>query len=219
MNESILHPNSGMLQDFAEASLGEADRAVIESHVLECTRCHAEVEEWRVLFGTLAALPQFSPSVHFADNVMHHVRLPDPWYVRALVYVGDRAQKFAPKTTRGWALASAFLALPFAAFALFATWLLSKPYITPSNVLAFVVHRGQELVSGVAQSAFAAVLQTDIALLAARGLNAISTAGIGTAGALFAGVAVATLASAYVLYQNLFRADTQRNHGYVTYSF
>jgi anti-sigma factor RsiW len=219
MSDSILHPSSAMLQNFVEGTLVDADRAVLESHVLGCTSCQAEVEEWRSLFSMLATLPQFEPSIHFADNVMHHVQLPDPWYVRGLIFVGDRLQKVAPKTTRGWAFASACLALPFATFALFATWLLSKPYITPSNVFAFMFHRVEGLVSGVAQGAFASVLQTDIALFAARGLNAITTAGVGTAGALFAGVAVATAASAYVLYQNLFRAEAHRNERYVTYSF
>ena len=219
MSDSILHPSSLMLQNFAEATLGEADRAVLESHVMDCPACQTEIEEWRSLFSMLSTLPQFEPSIHFADNIMHHVQLPDPWYVRGLVFVGDRLHKVAPKTTRGWAFASAMLAVPFVTFAVLATWLLSKSYITPSNVLAFMWHQAEEFVSGAAQVAFASILQTDIALFAARGLNAISTAGVGTAGALFAGVAVATAASAYVLYQNLFRADAHRNQRYVTYSF
>ena len=219
MSDSILHPSSVMLQNFAEATLGDADRAVLESHVMSCPACQTEVEEWRSLFSMLSTLPQFEPSIHFADNIMHHVELPDPWYVRGLVYVGDRLQKVAPKTTRGWAFASAMLAVPFATFAVLATWLLSKSYITPSNVFAFMWHQAEEFVRGAAAGAFASILQTDIALFAARGLNAISTAGVGTAGALFAGVAVATAASAYVLYQNLFRADAHRNQRYVTYSF
>ena len=219
MSDSILHPSSAMLQNFVEETLGDADRAVLESHVLECASCHAEVEEWRSLFTVLATLPQFEPSIHFADNIMHHVQLPDPWYVRGLVFVGDRLHKVAPKTTRGWAFATAFLAVPFATFAVFATWLLSKPYITPSNVFAFMFNNVQEFMSNAASGVFASVLQSDVALFAARGLNAISTAGVGTAGALFAGVAVATAASAYVLYQNLFRAEAHRNERYVTYSF
>ncbi len=141
MSDSILHPNTERLQSFAEGILGEGDRVVLESHLLGCPDCTGQVEEWRALFSMLSELPQYTPSIHFADNVMRGVQLPDPWYVRALVVVGDRVQKFAPKTTRGWAFATAFMALPFTAFALVATWLLSKPYITPSNVLAFIYHR------------------------------------------------------------------------------
>jgi hypothetical protein len=109
--------------------------------------------------------------------------------------------------------------LPFAIFAALTAWVISKPYLTPVNVFAFALNRAEEFVSGAAQGALASVLQTDIALFVARGLNALTTAGVGTAGALFAGVAVATAASAYVLYQNLFRAQAQSNQGYVTYSF
>jgi hypothetical protein len=136
-----------------------------------------------------------------------------------VVKVGDRLQVIAPKTTRGWALASAFLALPFALFAVLATWLLSKPYITPSNVFAFAMDRGGELVNSMAEGLVSALLQTDMALFATRQLESLTSAGLGTAGALLAGVAVATAGSAYILYQNLFRANAHRNERYVSYSF
>jgi hypothetical protein len=150
---------------------------------------------------------------------MLSVKLPDPWYVRALIKVGDRVQTIAPKTTRGWAFATAFLAFPFAIFAALATWLLSKPYMTPSNMFAFTVHRGSELLGSASQAVLAYLLQTDIALFVARQLEVLASAGVGTAGALLAGVAVATAASAYILYQNLFRAHAHRNERYVSYSF
>ena len=219
MSDSILHPNTERLQSFVEGILDDADRVVIESHVVDCVSCQTEVEEWRTLFSTLASMPQFSPSLQFADHVMASVILPDPWYVRALAKVGDRVQVIAPKTTRGWAFATAFLALPFTIFAVLATWLLSKPYMTPSNVIAFVMDRGGKLINSVAEGAVGQVLQTDLALFAARQLDALNNAGLGTAGALLAAVAVATASSAYILYQNLFRANAHRNERYASYSF
>jgi hypothetical protein len=219
MSDSILHPNTERLQGFVEGILGEGERVVIESHLLECSTCQGEVEEWRALFSMLATMPQFSPSIHFADNVMRSVQLPDPWYVRALVFVGDRVHQVAPKTTRGWAAATAVLSLPFVIFAALTAWVISKPYLTPSNVLAYAFNRAGEFVSAAAQGALGSILQTDIALFVARSLNTLTSAGVGTAGALFAAVAVATAASAYVLYQNLFRSQSQSNQGYVTYSF
>lgn len=219
MSDSILHPNAQRLQSFVEGILDEADRAVIESHIVECAGCQTEVEEWRSLFSVIATIPQFSPSIHFADNVMASVVLPDPWYVRALAKAADRLQVITPKTTRGWAFASAFLAVPFGLFALIATWVLSKPYMTPSNVFAFAVDRGGDVIGSIAKSIAAQVLQTDLALFAARQLQALSDAGVGTAGALLAAVAVATAASAYILYQNLFRANAHRNQRYASYSF
>ena len=219
MSDSILHPNTQRLQSFVEGILDDAERAIVESHIVECASCQTEVEEWRSLFSVIASMPQFSPSIHFANNVMASVVLPDPWYVRALAKAGDRLQVITPKTTRGWAFASAFLALPFGLFALIATWVLSKPYLTPSNVFAFALDRGGEMISSIAKSIAAQVLQTDLALFAARQLQALIDAGAGTAGALLAAVAVATAASAYILYQNLFRANAHRNQRYASYSF
>jgi anti-sigma factor RsiW len=217
--DSILHPNTERLQSFVEGTLGDGDRVVLESHIIDCPACQHEVAEWRSLFSVLATLPQFSPSIHFADNIMASVKLPDPWYVRALVKAGDRLHVIAPKTTRGWAFATGFLALPFVLFSVFATWLLSKPYITPANVVAFALDRGGALFNKVAEGTIAQLLQTDIALYAARQLEMLSTAGMGAAGAMLAAVAVATAGSAYILYQNLFRANAHRNQRYVSYSF
>lgn len=217
--DSILHPNTERLQSFVEGILDDGDRAIIESHLVDCPNCQTEVDEWRSLFTVLATLPQFSPSIHFADNVMASVVLPDPWYVRALAKAGDKLHVIAPKTTRGWAFATAFLAVPFAMFAVFATWLLSKPYMTPANVFAFAVDRGGNLIDNIAQGAAARLLQTDLALFVARQLQALSEAGMGTAGAMLAAVAIATAGSAYILYQNLFRANAHRNQNYASYSF
>lgn len=219
MTDSILHPNPERLHNLIEGTLGEDERVVLESHVQGCATCQHEVEEWRSLFTMLATLPQFSPSVHFTDNVMAGVKLPDPWYVQALARGVDRLQVYAPKTTRGWGLATACLALPFALFAVVATWLVSKPYITPSNVFAFTWHRAELVLNSIAEVAISQILQTDIALFAARQFETLSSAGIGAAGALLAAVAAATAGSAYILYQNLFRANAHRNERYVTYSF
>ena len=217
--DPMLHPNPDRLQSYVEDVLDAAERALLESHLVGCDTCRHEVDEWRSLFSVLSTLPQFSPSVHFADNVMAAVKLPDPWYVRGLAKIGDRLQVLAPKTTRGWAFATAFLAMPFALFAALATWLLSKPYITPSNALAFTMHRGAELLDSGAQAVLAYLLQTDVALFLARQFETLAMAGLGAAGALLAGVAVATAGSAWILYQNLFRAHAHRNERYVSYSF
>ena len=219
MSESILHPDTEKLQSFVEGTLDDAGRAVLESHLIECSACQTEVDEWRSLFTVLAELPQFSPSPVFADNIMAMVKLPDPWYVRALVRVGDRAHRYAPKTSRGWALAAACLALPLTLFGVLATWWVSKPYITASNVFAFALHRGEELVNSVAQGALSQVMQTDVALFIVKQLDVLTTAGLGAAGALLAGIAVTTVASIYILYQNLYRANAHKNESYASYSF
>lgn len=219
MNDPILHPASERLQAFIENALETADRAVVESHILGCPQCEREVEEWRSLFAVLNSLPQFEPKLDFANRVMANVTLPEPWYVRTAARVGSRVQVLVPKTTRDWAAAAACLALPIALFGALAYWVLSKPYITPSGLIAFTFERVQSVVTTFAAGAFSAALQSDVALYAARGLGAVSNAGLGAAGALAAAVAMATALSAWVLYQNLFRTTTRENRSYVSYSF
>ena len=220
MSDPMIHPETERLQLFVEARLDDADRIVVESHLLGCDTCQAEVEEWKGLFTLLATMPYHAPARGFADRVMAHVTLPDPWYVRAAARVGTQLQTFVPRTTRGWAFATAFFAVPIAFFAALTAWLLSKPYITPNGLLSFAVDRTQSAVDSAAQGTVATILQSDIALFLARGLDALASAGAGTAGVLALATAMAIALSVWVLYQNLFRMTTRReNHSYVSYSF
>lgn len=219
MNDPILHPTADRLQAYVEKALDAADFAVVDSHLNGCPQCQSEVAEWRSLFTMLATLPQYAPQPDFANRVMAQVRLADPWHVRVAARVSNRVQVFVPKTTRGWAAAAALLALPAMLFVTLAYWLLSKPYITPGGLVAFTYERVTALASSFATDVLAGVLQTDVALYVARGLGAVSDAGLGAAGALFAAVAMATALSAWVLYQNLFRTTTRENRSYVSYSF
>ena len=220
MSDPMIHPETERLQLFAEARLDQADHSVVESHLIGCDTCTAEVEEWRSLFTLLATMPYHAPSKGFVDRVMAHVVLPDPWYVRAAARVGTQLQTFVPRTTRGWAFASAFFALPVVFFTALAAWLLSRPYITPNGLVSFAVERIQTALDTAAKGTLSTVLQSDIALFFARALDALVSAGVGTAGALALATAMAIALSVWVLYQNLFRMTTRReNHSYVSYSF
>jgi len=220
MNDPILHPAAERLQAFVENTLDGGDRAVVESHLLSCPSCQGEVEEWRSLFAMLSAMPRLDPSPHFVDLVMKQVRLPDPWYVRAAARVGQQLQVFTPRTTRGWAFATACMSLPVAIFGALTMWLLSKPYITPQGLVAFAWDRAHNFVSGSANATFAGVMQSDLALYAVRGVEALTKAGLGATGALIFGIAVSIALSAWFLYQNLFRTASKReDHDYVSYSF
>lgn len=223
MNEQTYHPTAEHLQALVENMIDGAERAVLESHLLGCAACRGEVEEWQSLFAKLAALPQFAPARNFADRVMTGITLPDPWYVRAAARAGAQLQVVLPRTTRGWAVATACLGMPVAIFSALALWVLSKPYITPTSLLAFGVSRAEMLVASIAQGTLAHVLQSDVALFLARGLATVSDAGAGAAGALAASVAMAIVLSVYVLYQNLFRKPStpakREDHNYVSFSF
>ena len=87
-----------------------------------------------------------------------------------------------------------------AVFGALAAWLLSKPYITPQGLLGFAVSRTQSAFESIAQGTFATVLQSDVALAFARGLGALSNAGLGAAGAVAAATAMAIALSVWVLY-------------------
>lgn len=220
MNDRILHPTADRLQAFIEGTLAEGDRAVVDSHVLGCAVCQGEVEEWRSLFAMLATLPQHEPSPHFADLVMSGVKLPDPWYHRAAAYVGAQLQVFTPRTTRGWAFATACMSLPIALFGALTMWILSQPGITPDTLLSFAYDRAHNFVSGQASSAMAGMLQGDVGFLIARGFELLSKAGLGTAGALAVGIAMMIALSAWFLYQNLFRtSETREENDYGSYCF
>lgn len=220
MKDSIIHPTSERLQAFVDNTLDGGDRAVLESHLVGCTSCQKEVEEWRFLFSVLATMPQFAPAPKFADRVMAHITLPDPWYVRAAARARNQIKVFVPKTTRGWAVATACIGLPMVIFGALAAWVLSKPYITWQSVLAFVMNRTESAIDSVMQGTLVNVMQSDVALFFARGLETVTGAGAGAAGALALTVGAMTVLSVWFLYQNLFRTSTTRDkHTYASYSF
>jgi|SRR5688500_5744948 len=220
MNDPMIHPTAEKLQSFVEGLLDVSDRAVLESHLIACPACQSEVAEWRSLYNVLAAMPQMEPAKGFANRVMSHVTLPDPWYVRVPARVAERLQVFVPQTTRGWAAATAFLAMPMLFFVGVAAWVLSKPYITAQGLMSFTYAKASAIVNSVATGTWSTILQSDAALLAVRGMNAVSNAGLGAAGALVFAVSLATALSAWVLYQNLFRPTMKRAiRHYVSYSF
>jgi hypothetical protein len=212
--EQKFHPESERLEALVEGTLDKADSAVLESHVLGCSHCRAEVEELRALFSALARLERFSPAVGFANRVMARVKLPDPWYARA----GRYAAGFVPRTTRGWAFASGLLALPLVGVGTVMLWLLSKPYVTGESLVAFFLQQGSRSIGAFSRNLLSTVIQSDITLLLTRVAESVLSAGLASAGAvaaLFAGVAAL---SAWILYQNLIRTPTRRTD-YASYSF
>lgn len=215
MSDALLHPTPDRLEAFAEGSLADAERAVLESHLLGCTRCQGEVEEWQALFSVLADLPRLSPSPGFADRVMAGVALPQPWHSRAAA----RVERWLPKTTRGWALVTAILSLPVLTFSALGLWIVSHPYLSVGAILGFVQTRGMELARALGGQAAEAVLTSQAALWITQQVQAaaaaVSMEQIGAAAALFA---VLTVISAYVLYRNLFQTST-RETNHVSYSF
>ncbi len=214
VSDQTIHPAPERLETFVEGNLAGPERGRVERHLFGCSRCQTEVGELRGLFAALARLQHFSPAPGFVARVLAHVKLPEPWWARA----GRAVQPFVPRTSRGWAFASALFALPLVGFSAVMFWLLSKPYVTGEGLISFTLQQIGTRLSAALDSAISIMIQSNLTLLLAKGLEVFSNSGLRGAGAvamLFAGV---TMLSAWVLYQNLFRTSSRRSD-YASYSF
>lgn len=205
----MLHPAPERLEAFVEGVLDDADRVVVESHLVTCARCQAEADEWKALFSVLSSLPRIEPSPGFADRVMAGVHVKQPWTVRAM----DLLRRLIPSGTTGWLLATALLALPVLAAGGVMAWLLSRPTITPEGLWLFVRDRATDGLLSLAGRAGSAVLESSTTLWiwdsARRLATEVGTAELGAAAAAFA---VMTVLASWILYDNLFRTSTRENH-------
>ncbi len=225
MSHDQLHPETEALEGYAEGTMENGDRAVLESHLLGCVRCQGAVDEWRALFAALEGLPRMAPAPGFADRVMARVRIPDPaaaWQSRVLAQVSAasrRVGQWAPQTTRGWAWLVALLALPALLGGGVITWLLTRSYVSSDALWIAAVgtvnngaeRLGSAIVNGALQTDVAAWLSTNVGTF-------LATAGMRGLGTAIAVSAVLTMLSIYVLYRNLIRTPT-RGSSYATYSF
>jgi hypothetical protein len=221
------HPGADRLEAFAQSELSDGDRAVVESHLVHCTPCQTEVEEWRSLFATLASLPAYLPAAGFGDRVMKHVRVPMPWNERVGVWADQagslirqgaaEVEKLLPRTTRGWAIASAFLALPALLIGGLLFWLLSKSYVTTYSLWVFTTDRFGTAAAGGSERLFSWLLSTELAAMTVTALGSLVEAGgVGALGALALAIGVGMIASMWILYTNLFRTPS-RESNYVSH--
>lgn len=222
------HPTAERLQAFVEGTLHAGDRSIVESHLFGCPHCHGAADEWRALFAALSALPPLEPSLGFADRVMAGVRLSPragwqsawhrTWQQQA-ARAGALAARVAPKSTFGWGLAAAMLALPLVVGASAMAWLLSRSYMTPQSLWLWTRDTAAEGLQNALTTFVATLMQTDVAAwIVARSGELVSTAGITGVGALAAAAGLMTLLSVWILYRNLIRTPRRGSH-YVTYSF
>jgi hypothetical protein len=219
MISDMKHPSAERLEAFAESTLPAGDRVVIESHVLGCPDCQTSVEEWR------------SPG--FAERVMAGVHLAPArrrargwsWQSAqaAVVAWGEEtaraASRFLPRTTFGWAMATAFLSLPFVLVAAVMGWLVSKSYLTPQSLWAFASEQAAVGLRSLGETAVTTALQTNMAgWVVAQAVAFMERAGLPGVGVMLASAGLATVLSAWVLYRNLFRTPA-RDTNYASYSF
>jgi anti-sigma factor RsiW len=202
----MLHPASQEVEAYVAGSLADADRAVLESHLIGCPHCAAEVEEWRALFAGLAALPHLDPTPGFMDRVLADVRIHQPWPAR----VAALLRRLAPTSTMGWFLVTALLSLPVLIMGGALTWLLSRPWLSLEELWIFASFRAEATLLALTRRLAALVIESPTTLWVVDGVKQLLTwigaPGIGAAAAI--GAALITL-SVWTLYQNLFRHSTR----------
>jgi len=96
--------------------------APLRAHVRICTSCHSELEKARELMIALDALPDFAPSVKFADRVMSQVQVFEPWHAAAL----SSARQFVPASRPARVAAGVGAALSAGVLTASATWAFAR---------------------------------------------------------------------------------------------
>ncbi|MEX0893968.1 MAG: zf-HC2 domain-containing protein [Gemmatimonadota bacterium] len=209
------HPTDDRFEAYVEGRLEDADRASLESHVVACSRCQGQLEEWRALFTALRTLPRLAPSADFGNAVMARVRIARPWHAAAL----GRLQRWVPDSTRGWAAAVALLALPVVLGSGVMAWLLSRSYVTASGLWVFAEDVFATGANRLASQTSSAVLQSSLVtrlLATAEGFYA--NAGVQGIGLVATVALLSTTLSIWVLYRNLYRTP-QRETNHASYCF
>lgn len=211
MTESMGHPETERLQELAAGRMDASDAAVVESHLSACERCRDEVEEWSAIFGLLSSTTDFAPSSGFAERVMTRVDVRVPLSVRISALV-DRV---LPRSTRGWTLAAAFMALPALIYLGAFAWLASRPWFSTGWLLTAA---RDGLIGGMTGAFSAAWDWTASRPLVQSALQTLAAAGTETIGLGLAVFGTATVVSAWVLYRHLIRTPS-RDSGYATFAF
>ena len=223
MSERLNHPTMERLQAFVEASLEGAERAVVASHLTGCSECRAEVEELRSLFEALGSLPELAPGPGFADRVMRHVRVRRPSHAWAGAWAGATEwvegwlERVAPKSTRGWAAASAVSALPLIGATVLVAWLLSQPGVSAQGLWTFLAALAGDAATGTWQWVWAQLSGSALAVWMARAAEYLGSVGRGEVGLAVVMFTTLTAGSIYVLYQNLFRTRQPRRIEHASY--
>ena len=80
MQDRHLRPDEIELLLDGEEGFGVAP---LRAHVRSCLECQGELQSARELMLALDTLPDFAPSVGFADRVMSQVQVFEPWHAAA----------------------------------------------------------------------------------------------------------------------------------------
>jgi anti-sigma factor RsiW len=206
VTDPLTHPQAEQFEELVAGSLSAGDQAVLESHLTGCEYCRQELDEVRALFSALAELPRLEPSPAFADRVMAHVRVHQPWAVRAAAW----AKGFWPQSTIGLGLATAFFALPPLLFGAGLAWLASVPGMSWQALWIYGQSRALLLAQSATSALFSFILGSDWMLaLGGAAQNAVTVVDPTRFAAFSVFIALLCALSARVLYTNMIRPLTR----------
>lgn len=202
------HVEGTVLQDYLDGRLAARSEARVDRHLDACAICRSELEEFRAVTLALESLPTLAPSEDFAERVMAEVRVNQIAAVAmAPTTAGGRIldwfRERVPSSRQGWAAALGVSVVPVFTLLLVVRSVFAHDLVTLPNLAAFLRLRTSGLVAA-AEQAFSTGLERWAPALLLDG-----AAWIGSSPTLIAAslalASVATMASTWVLYRNLFR--------------
>jgi hypothetical protein len=102
-----------LFSSFVEDELSQRERHTLESHLAECRRCSASVEELRATVELMGALPAYEPGPHFEEDVMDRIRTGEALRPTIVEWLSEW---FAPARLRPAFLAGAAACVAWIAF-------------------------------------------------------------------------------------------------------
>lgn len=203
------HPGADRLQDFVDGALAGRKASAVRAHLTACAPCREQAQSWSAIVRELGTLPGLAPSPVFAQGVMARVRIPQPAPKRvALAHrVLDRVRAFSgPRHRRAWAAAAGIAFTPGITVAVVAYAVFSHPLMTVGNLVTFLGLKGSAMTTALGGGLVTGVVQNAALFRAWTAIGSLARSPA-TAGAGLLVFSVLTLASAWILYRNLFNAQ------------
>ncbi len=202
------HIEGTVLQDYLDGRLAARNEARVDRHLDACAICRSELEEFRAVALAVESLPALAPGTDFAERVMAEVRVnqmaamamaPTTATGRLVGWVRARL----PSNRQGWAAALGVSVVPVFTLLLVVRSVFAHELVTLSNLAAYVRLQTSGFFASAGQATSTVVERWAPAFM----LD--GAAWVGSSPTLIAAsvalASVATMASAWVLYRNLFR--------------
>ncbi|GMR12458.1 MAG: hypothetical protein BMS9Abin29_0647 [Gemmatimonadota bacterium] len=89
------HLTAEQIQALLDGQLSDGDFADAQEHVVFCSRCHADLEAWQLLYAELGGLSELGPSPDFAARVLEHIPAQEaaaPWRQKVRAWIAARGR-------------------------------------------------------------------------------------------------------------------------------